>query len=487
MKRSLSILSSLLLLNGCAVGPDFTRPEAPNVSSYVKNNNPQTISSNQQDEYGATQQLKDLPVKSDWWTQFGNQKLNQLVDTALKNNPNVGALQQTLEGAMNTALAQERSLTLPAINANLSETKQRFNPATFGQPSPPSIFSLTNASIGVSYSLDLFGGIRRQIEATYAQAEAQKYTYEAARITLAANVVTTAIRRAAVKKQIELTESIIEKQQEIYQTTLQRYQIGALSQMDTANAKEQLALIKSTLPSLRNQYVALENQLAVYLGQLPAQHELSDLNLNEIKLPQELPLSVPSELVHQRPDILTSEALLHAATAQVGVAISGEYPNITINASYGALAANPNSIFSRNSAIWSLSSVLVQPFFRGGALEAQTDAAKALLKSAALQYQQTVLNAFQNVSDTITSLQTDGQYLDQYHEAYEAASSQSQLTQTQYETGSSSHLQLLTARLHQQQTEINLIQARASRLNDTAALFLALGGGWNNLSSHTSK
>lgn len=226
---------------------------------------------------------------------------------------------------------------------------------------------------------------------------------------------------------------------------------------------------------------------SVYLGQLPAQHELSDLNLNEIKLPQELPLSVPSELVHQRPDILTSEALLHAATAQVGVAISGEYPNITINASYGALAANPNSIFSRNSAIWSLSSGLVQPLFRGGALEAQTDAAKALLKSAALQYQQTVLNAFQNVSDTITSLQTDGQYLDQYHEAYEAASSQSQLTQTQYETGSSSHLQLLTARLHQQQTEINLIQARASRLNDTAALFLALGGGWNNLSSHTSK
>ncbi|MBU6467937.1 MAG: efflux transporter outer membrane subunit [Betaproteobacteria bacterium] len=473
-----------LLLSGCAVGPDFKSPAAPSVTSYTKGSNPSEITANAKDTHGATQHLIAKELPHNWWTMFGSEPLNQMVELALKNNPNLESLQQTLLSAQQSAYAQEQSLTIPSIDASVKETKQRFNPAAFGQPSPPSIFSLTNASVNIAYNLDIFGGIRRQIEAAYAQADAQAFTYEAARITLEANVVTTAIKRAAVKTQIDLTQKIIQQQEELFHITELRYQLGAVSQADVAVAKESLAKIKNTLPDLDNQYLRLDHQLAVYLGQLPSQSNVASLNLAEIKLPQDLPLSVPSELVHQRPDILVSEAQLHAATAQVGVALSGEYPAISINASYGTLSANPSTVFSRNSAVWSLSSGIVQPLFHGGALKAQTEAAQALLKSAALQYQQTVLNAFQNVADSISTLETDGQYLNQSYQTYDATSEQMNLIQQQFDTGSMSYMQLISAQLHQEQSAIALSQAKANRLNDTAAFFLALGGGWSEEAHH---
>ncbi|HQT81345.1 MAG: hypothetical protein B7Z60_07530 [Ferrovum sp. 37-45-19] len=470
----------ILGLSSCAVGPDFKSPAAPQVISYVKGGNPSAISANEKDTHGATQHLSEASVKKEWWQAFGNEQLNQMVQVALHHNPNLESLQQTLVSATQNALALDRSLSLPGVNANLSETKQRFNPASFGQPSPPSIFSLTNASVNVAYNLDLFGGVRRQLEASYAEAQSQAYTYEAAKITLIANVITTAISRAQVKNQLVLTRTMIQQQEELFGITKTRYQLGALSPSDVASAKESLAQMRQSLPALISRYQRLDHQLAVYLGQTPAQSRLADLDLSTIQLPQDLPLSVPSTLIRQRPDILNAEALLHAATAQVGVALSGEYPNITLNATYGTLSANPNSIFSRNSAVWSLSSGIVQPLFHGGALEAQTAAAKASLKSAALTYQQTVLNAFQNVADSLTTLEADGQNLDQSHQSFEATLEELSVMQTQFETGSMSYIQLLNAKLHQEQSAIGLLQAQADRLNDTAAFFLALGGGWNS-------
>ncbi|MDE2621879.1 MAG: efflux transporter outer membrane subunit [Betaproteobacteria bacterium] len=470
-----------VLLAGCSpVGPDFVRPAAPGVQQYTEGKQPQeTASAPTRD--GAAQVFQagaDIPAQ--WWQLFHSSKLNALIDNALHNSPTIAAAQGALENAREYAAAERGNLLFPAVDAKLGETRQRISPQAFGFAGSPSTFSLTNASVGVSYTLDFFGANRRQLEGLDAQAEAQANLLRAAQVTLAANIATTAIREAALRSQIRASDAVLAAEQKTLDIMQARERLGAISETEVQQQRATLAQTLATIPGLERQLAQTRHQLAVYVGKFPGDAQLPEFELDELRLPEKLPVSLPSALVHQRPDILVSEAQLHQATASLGMTIAGVYPSVTLSASYGAMALVPGSLLNPGSTVWNLGTNLAQPLFHGGALEAGKRAAEAALDQAAAQYRQTVLNAFQNVADVLRALETDATTLAAESDNARASTRSLELARVQYENGGASFLTLLVAEEHDNQARISLIQAQSARLADSAALFLAMGGGWWN-------
>jgi len=480
---ALSALAFLVVLfSGCTmVGPDFAKPAAPNVTRYTEG--PQPAAAATQD---TLQQFNnDRAVQADWWKLFHSTALNDLIEAGLKNNPSVAAAEAALNNALESTNAQRSNLMIPAINAQAGETRQRLSPEAFGFPGSPNTFSLTNASVQVSYTLDFFGANRRQLESMEAQVDAERYLLQAARVTLAANIVTTAIREAALREQLRASEAVERLESKTLSILETREKLGAISQTEVQLQRATLAQTRATIPGLQKQLAQTRHQLATYVGKFPGEDGLPRFELKDIVLPQQLPVSVPSALVRQRPDILVSEAQLHQATANLGMTIAGAYPNVTLSASLGSIATRPGDLFNTGSTIWSLAGNLVQPLFRGGALQAEQRAAQAALDQAAAQYRQTVLNAFQNVADVLRALEADAATLAAQTDAAGASRRSLTLAQAQYASGGISFLTLLSAEERDNQTQLALIQAQATRLADSAALFLAMGGGWWNESGMT--
>ncbi|MDE2260617.1 MAG: efflux transporter outer membrane subunit [Betaproteobacteria bacterium] len=467
----------LTMLAGCTmVGPDFSKPAAPGVNQYTENTQPTTVT-----DHDVTQTFsRDQDIQADWWKLFHSTALNELIEVGLKNNPSVAAAEAALVNARESVSAQRDNLFIPAINAQAGEIRQRLSPEAFGFPGNPSTFSLTNASVQVSYTLDFFGANRRQIESMEAQVEAERYLLQAARVTLAANIVTTAIREASLRDQLHASETVEQLESKTLGILEIRERLGAVSQTEVQLQRASLAQARAIVPGLQKQLAQTRHQLAVYVGKFPGETGLPHFQLKDLTLPQKLPVSVPSALVHQRPDILISEAQLHQATANLGLTIAGAYPNVTLSASFGAIATRPGDLFNTGSSIWSLGGSLVQPLFHGGALEAEQRAAQAALDQAAAQYRQTVLNAFQNVADVLRALESDASTLAAQSDASGASLRSLSLAQAQYASGGISFLALMNAEERQNQTQLALIQAQAARLADSAALFLAMGGGWWN-------
>ncbi len=480
---ALSALAFLVvLLSGCTmVGPDFTKPAAPNVTRYTEGDQTATVAN--QDLF---QKLNnDQAVQADWWKLFHSTALNDLIEAGLKNNPTVAAAEAALTNALESTNAQRSNLLIPAVNAQAGETRQRLSPEAFGFPGSPNTFSLTNASVQVSYTLDFFGANRRQLESMEAQVDAERYLLQAARVTLAANIVTTAIREAALREQLRASEAVERIESKTLSILEIRERLGAISQTEVQLQRATLAQTRATVPGLQKQLAQTRHQLATYVGKFPGEDGLPRFELKDIVLPQQLPVSVPSALVRQRPDILVSEAQLHQATANLGMTIAGAYPNVTLSSSFGSIATRPGDLFNTGSTIWSLGGNLVQPLFRGGALQAEQRAAQAALDQAAAQYRQTVLNAFQNVADVLRALDADAATLVAQTDAAGASRRSLTLAQAQYASGGISFLTLLSAEERDSQTQLALIQAQATRLADSAALFLAMGGGWWNVSGVT--
>lgn len=466
-----------LLLAGCGmVGPDFMKPAAPTVATYTEGVQPAVTSGTAS---GQTFKLEQN-IPRDWWTLFHSPALNELITTGLKNSPTVMAAEAAFVNARESANVGRDTLSVPAVDANVSEERQRLSTATFGLPGGSHTFNLTNATVGVSYTLDLFGGNRRRIESLEAQVEASGYLLQAARITLAANIATTAIREAALRAQIRSTEDMIQLEGRNLDILLKRETLGAVSQTEVQVQRTTLAQTRASLPALQRQLAQTRHQLAAYVGRFPGEAGLSTFELEGLTLPQQLPLSVPSALVRQRPDIQVAEAQLHQATADMGVSISNAYPNITLSSSFGSIATRPADMLSSIAPIWSLGAGIAQPLFHGGALEAGQRAAQAALDQSAAQYRQSVLNAFQNVADVLRALETDDVALAAQTQATDAAHRSMTLAQAQYAAGAISYLTLLAAQDRDSQVRLNLVQAQANRFADTAALFLALGGGWWN-------
>jgi NodT family efflux transporter outer membrane factor (OMF) lipoprotein len=476
------------MLTGCAVGPDFRPPAAPATTSYTATPLPKETASTP--VVGGASQIfasgKEIPEK--WWELFRSEQLDRLIRQALKDSPTLEAAQAALREAQENLRARTGTVYFPSVDGSFTAGRNKYTGASFGQPAAGgNTFTLYNASVNVSYVLDLFGGERRELEALKAQVDYQRYLLEGAYIVLTSNVVTTVVNDASLRAQIRATKEILNVQEKQLSLVERQFQLGAASRSDILIQQTQLAQTRATLPPLEKALYQTRHQLAVYIGRFPGESELPEFELDRLVLPRELPVSLPSLLARQRPDIRASEELLHAASAQIGVATANLYPQITLTASLGSEATQIQNLFAGGSSIWSLGAGLLQPVFRGGELLARRRAAIAAYDQAFAQYRQTVLQAFQNVADVLRALETDARALKAQADAEQTARETLDLTQSQFKLGAVGYLSMLVAVRQYQQARINLVQAQAARFADTAALFQALGGGWWNRGSQEKR
>jgi NodT family efflux transporter outer membrane factor (OMF) lipoprotein len=471
---------SALLLSGCAVGPNFRQPAPPATASFTALPLPAETAAAPV-PVGEAQRLvsgRDIPAQ--WWTLFQSQPLNDLISQALTASPNLAAAQAALRQATENRRAQFGN-QLPSVDANLSATRQKFSGASFGQSgNPTSIFTLYNASVNVSYNLDLFGGERRAVEAAQAQVDYQRYLLEGSQLTLTSNIVTQAVQQASLRARVLAANEMIAAQEQQVKLLERRLELGAGTRPELLAQISQLAQTRTSLPPLEKELAQSGHLLAVLAGRFPSEAgSLPQFTLNDLKLPQELPLSLPSELVRQRPDVLAAEEILHQASAQVGVATANQFPKITLTGAFGPQSTTFSGLFS-SGAVWSLGAGVLQPIFHGGQLSALRRASEAAYQQAEANYRETVLQAFQNVADVLRALELDAQSLKAQAEAERAARENLELARKQYQFGALTYLLLLDAERQYLQSRINLAQAQAARLADSAALFQALGGGWWN-------
>jgi len=477
--RKFALLTLVVGLAGCAAGPDFKRPAAPDVAHYTATPLPvQTESASAR--LGEPQRLViGMAVDAQWWRSLKSPKLDALIEQALTASPSLSAARATLRQAQELHAAQAGSTLYPQVDAGLTAQRQRTNPSTLGQVGDAREFSLYNASVGIRYNLDLAGGNRRALEALAARADNRRYELDAARLTLAGNIATAAITRARLAAQIEATTAILHAQAEQVQLAQERVRLGQAAPDEVLALRTQAEQTRAELPTLRKQMQQTEHLLAVLAGRAPGAGGIPEFSLADFTLPTELPLVVPSELVRHRPDIRASEALLHAANADYGVAVAKLYPQINLSASLGSQALTTGALFGGGSAVWSLVGQLTQPLFDRG-LPAEKRAALAAFDAAAANYQGVVLEALRNVADALRAVENDAQTLAALVAADEAARGSLHSVERQYQLGAASYVQLIIAQQQAQQTRIGLAAAQAQRLADSVALYQAIGAGSRN-------
>lgn len=479
----IAVSAASIVIAGCAAGPDFHSPPSPS-GGYTAEKQPAETDSAPVDDGQSQRFIIGQTIAEEWWTIFKCQPLDRLIREALAESPTSAAAIAALRQAEENRRALAGQL-LPGLNANLSGSRQQITGASYGQPDlGKGIFTLYNASVNISYTLDLSGSVRRSLEALGAQVDYQRYVMEGAYLTLASNIITAAIKEASLRAQIDATQEIIATQDQQLKLVQRRFQLGSGSQPDVLAQEARLAQTQASLPALKKALAQTRNQLSVLAGKSPGEEAmLPEFKLEDLALPTELPVSLPSFLARQRPDIRASEALLHAASAQIGVATANLFPTLSISGDYGSQSTVLHDLFSGNASIWNIGAGLTAPVFRGGELTAKRRAAIAAYDQAEAEYKQTVLQGFQNVADVLQALEEDARALNAQANSEKAARNTLELTQKQYEIGATSYLTMLNAQQLRQQTEISLVQAKAARFADTAALFQALGGGWWNRES----
>ena len=467
------------LLSGCTVGPDFKPSHEPAPQTYLRGNSPaQTVAS--EGVGGDAQRLvsgKDIPAQ--WWSLFRSEPLDRLVRQALEQSPTLAQAQARLAQAREALNAQTGVAKYPSVDAGLSAKRQKVDLASMGMSGvkdPPS-FALYNVSASIAYTFDFFGKNRRALEALSAKVDYQAFELDAARQTLAANVVSAVIRQASLNTRIGCVSNLLAVQEQQLAIMETRHKAGGVSSLDLENQQLLLAQTRASLPPLENQAARIGHQLAVYLGRPPAEADLAAFDLNGLRLPDELPLSLPSALARQRPDIRAAEALWHQACARVGVATADLYPQVTLSGSLGAQDTHAADMLNSLN-VWSIGANLMQPVFRGGELKAKRREAIAAYDEAAAVYKQAVLQGFQEVADALHALESDARALRERTDAVRHARAGYDIAQGQYKNGAISHLILLDAQRQLMQTELDRIQAQADRYADSAALLHALGGEW---------
>jgi NodT family efflux transporter outer membrane factor (OMF) lipoprotein len=473
--RSVLLLSTILAA-GCAAGPDFQRPVAPEMKTYTASplERPEAA-----DGTGvAVQRFSKEEVPGRWWSLFGSAQLDALVDRALRANPNIEASRAALLAAQETAAAQ-RGAYWPQVSASVAPTRQRIADS-LSSPlnAPANPYSLHTAQLTVAYAPDVFGGNRRLVESLAAGAEFQRHELAAARLSVATNVVNAAIQEASLRGQIAATEKIVALNEEMLALTHRQLAAGAVSQAAVAAQETATAQTKAGLPPLRRQLAVNRDLLIALTGGFPDREIEARFELADLRLPTELPVSLPSRLVEQRPDVLAAEALAHAASAQVGIARAARLPQFALTADIGSVATTVADLFKAGSGFWGIAGAVAQPVFAGGALAHREAAAEAAYGQAMAQYRATVIAAYQNVADALHALAQDEDGLRAALAAEQAAERSLALVRRQVVLGDISHLSLLNAEQAWRQTTVASVQAQAARHADTAALFQALGGGW---------
>ena len=479
--RLLSLLSAGLL-SACAVGPDFKQPDAPNTSTYTETTLSKKLATAPGVPGGTDQEFADgADIEAQWWELFKSPELDVLIKKALQQNPNLGAADAALRASQENVSAQIGGQYFPAIGLNSGVTRQLQPAAVYGIPSGGSdTYNLYNASVNVTYKLDVFGGARRAVEGAKAQAEIAQFQLEGAYLSLTANIVTGAVREAALRAQMQATEEILKAQTNLAEVTEKQLVIGTVSKVDVTSQRTLVSNSQVDLFTYERNLSFARNQLAVLVGELPSNANITKFDLKSLHLPEKLPLSVPSSLVRQRPDVRAAEAQLKATNALVGVATANLLPQFNITGAIGSAALTSNALFGPNAALWSVAGGIFQPLFQGGQLLAQRRGAIANYEQAVFQYQATVLKAFQEVADALRALETGAQALKSASDAERYAYETLDLVQQQYKLGTASYLAVLYYQNQYQIAKVKSVSAQATRFSDTAALFAALGGGWWN-------
>jgi NodT family efflux transporter outer membrane factor (OMF) lipoprotein len=475
-------IPALLLIAGCAVGPNFKKPAAPNVSSYTPTPL-STTSSTANTAGGEAQHFRNIDIPGEWWALFHSKALNDLIERSLKANPDIKAAQAALKVARENVLAQKGAF-YPSVTGSFSagrhKTSKELSPFT---ASGALYYNLYTPQVSVSYVPDVFGLNRRTVESLAAQAEQARFALAASHITLSSNVVAAAIQEASLRAQIDAARQLIASSSNLVQVVRNQLAKHAATRADLAAQESQLAQVTATLPPLLKQLAQQRDLLAALSGGFPSRELTEKFELSNLQLPQKLPVSLPSRLVEQRPDVRQAEENMHSASAQIGVAVANRLPNFELTADAGTMALTAAKMFSAGAGFWDLGASVTQPIFQGGTLLHKERAARAAYVQATEQYRSTVVAAFQNVADTLNALQRDADALKSAAAATDAARITLDLTRRQLETGAAgeaNQLALLNAEQTYQQSTINLVQAQANRYADTAALFQALGGGWWN-------
>jgi len=480
--RALAIATTALLGSACAVGPDFERPAAPDVSGYTSA--PLASQTAASDIAGGESQrfVQALDIPGQWWTLYHSQALNTLIEEALKHNPTLPAVEAALRQAWENVYA-EQSAFFPTVALSLSPSynKTATGALSVASSSGSPFYSLYTASVAVSYVPDVFGGTRRQVESLMSTAEFQRYQLEAAYLTLTSNVVAAAVQEASLRGQIAATEEIIKIQTDSLDILRKQFELGQVAGADVAAVEATLAQAQATLPPLQKQLAVQRDLLTALIGRLPSQEPSEKFDLASLQLPRELPVSLPSQLVEQRPDVRSAEAQLRAASASIGVAVAAILPTFTLTPSAGLASNQFDQMFmTPGTAFWTLVGTATQTIFDAGALLHKKRAADAAFDQAAAMYRSTVITAFQNVADSLHALQSDAETLKAAYAAERAAFKSLEIARRQLQLGAIGYLGLLTAENTYNTALLALVQAQAARYADTAALFQALGGGWWN-------
>lgn len=501
--KIIAMVLIVTVLNGCMVGPDYQKPTPPKTNSYTAI--PITITASSDVVGGDAQKLqfgKEVPTQ--WWTLFNSPYLNRLVEMGFKQNPNIESAQAALNQAQEFVYAQQ-GYFYPTLGASYSPTRQKLAGNTGGNSpgvqndgsiiqtysNPTSapynkgvIFNFHTVQLNVGYIPDVFGGRKRALESVKAQADIQRYQLQATYLTLASNIVAAATQEAMLEEQIDSVNKMIEANKHSLEIIKRQFDLGAANRADVSAQESALAQSELPLPLLTKQLAQNKDLIRVLVGKYPYEIlEGDSFNFSNLQLPVDLPLSLPSQLVEQRPDVRAADAQVQSASALVGVALANRLPQFAITATYGGTANSFVNMFKQGADFWSLAGSISQTIFDGGTLKHQQAAAEQALKQAQAQYKSTVISAFQNVADTLYAINADSDELRLSVDAEKAAKVNLDITEKQNLLGATSYLAVLTAQSNYRQTQLVRIQAQATRLGDTAALFQALGGDWlNNLS-----
>jgi NodT family efflux transporter outer membrane factor (OMF) lipoprotein len=469
-----------LLLTSCAVGPDFVQPAAPEVERYTRETLASRTSSTDA-HFGQSQHfVNGGDVSAEWWQAFRSPAINALVRMALEQNPNLQSTIATLRAAKELVYAQQGKY-FPFVQANFAPTRQLVaSEVSSPLSSGSNLFNLYTAQVLVSYTFDIWGLNRRSVESLQALAGSQNFQVEAAYLTLISNVVGAAIQEASLRAQIDATHQLIDINRKMVDILRNQLKTGYENQIDVAAQEAQLAQIEATLPPLRKALAQQRDLIAALIGRPPSEEPAATFKLADLQLPTNLPVSLPAQLIEQRPDVRSAQEQLHSASALVGVSVANMLPSLTVSAGSGYTSASLASLFTGPSLFWSVAGGVTQPLFDGLTLLHTERAAEGTYQAAAWSYRATVIGALQNVADSLRAIQNDADALKASRAFEKAAKVSLTLSQQQMQTGQANILFLLNAEVTYQSAVLQVVAAQSARLSDTVALYASLGGGWRN-------
>ena len=495
-------MATLILLSGCAVGPDFKRPAPPASKAYSPEKKLGNVTASSQVRDGNAQRFDPkASIPFDWWTLFGSKALDSLIERAFRANPEIDSAQAALRQAQENTVAQE-GFFLPTLGISYSPSRNKLagnmggnspgvqgngsviqtysNPAGPAPYNAPVYYNFHVAQLTVGYVPDVFGLNRRMVESAKAQENLQKFQLEATYITLASNVVAAAFAEASLRAQIDAMQKMVQINRELLDLSRKQMELGEISGVEVSSQESALASMEQALIPLQNRLEQTRDLIRALAGNAPDEDVVEKFRLEDLRLPETLPISLPSRIVEQRPDVRAAEEALHDASAQAGVAVANTLPQFAVTGAIGGMAATPGWMFKAGGGFFDLTANVAYTLFDGGTLRAKSRAAQQALLQAGAQYRSTVIAALQNVADTLHALQSDAETLRAAADGELAARNAFDLVKKQYETGAVGYMATLQAEQNLKLAEIALVQAQVGRLGDTAALYQALGGGWWN-------